>query len=171
MLKPADILLLDEPTNDLDLNSLEVLESSMMDFSGALVLVTHDRYLLDRVSRHLLSLDGKGNARFFADLSQWEDAMADEPENAPPATASAPPVKPPKLSLSKNEAKELKKLEEEIKSAEAQCEKARAALADPEVASNAVELFSRQELVEALQKELNSLMKRWEDLESRRVNQ
>src|SRR4029077_15810668 len=66
MLKPADLLLLDEPTNDLDIKSLEVLESSMLEFSGALVLVTHDRYLLDRVSRRILSLDGKGNARYFA---------------------------------------------------------------------------------------------------------
>ena len=67
MLKPADLLLLDEPTNDLDIPSLEVLEQSMMEFPGALVLVTHDRYLLDRVSREILALDGKGNADFFAD--------------------------------------------------------------------------------------------------------
>ncbi len=80
MLKPADILLLDEPTNDLDISSLEVLETSMMEFPGALVLVTHDRYLLDRVSEQILALDGKGHGRFFADLSQWEDRMADEAE-------------------------------------------------------------------------------------------
>jgi ATP-binding cassette subfamily F protein uup len=73
MLRPADLLLLDEPTNDLDINSLEVLETSMTEFSGAMVLVTHDRYLLDRVSDQILELDGKGNARFFADLAQWED--------------------------------------------------------------------------------------------------
>jgi energy-coupling factor transporter ATP-binding protein EcfA2 len=74
MLRPADILLLDEPTNDLDLQSLEVLENSMMEFPGALVLVTHDRYLLERVSQRILALDGKGNANFYADLSQWEAA-------------------------------------------------------------------------------------------------
>jgi ATP-binding cassette subfamily F protein uup len=73
MLKHADILLLDEPTNDLDLQSLEILESSMMEFPGALVLVTHDRYLLDRVSKEILALDGKGGSNYFADLSQWED--------------------------------------------------------------------------------------------------
>ena len=76
MLRPADLLLLDEPTNDLDIGSLEVLETSMMEFSGALVLVTHDRYLLDRVSRQILSLDGKGHAHYFADLAQWEDWQA-----------------------------------------------------------------------------------------------
>ena len=50
MLQPADLLILDEPTNDLDIATLDVLESSLEDFPGALLLVTHDRYLLDRVS-------------------------------------------------------------------------------------------------------------------------
>src|SRR5204862_5405203 len=68
MLQPADLLLLDEPTNDLDIPSLEVLEQSLIDFPGALVLVTHDRYLLERVSQRLLALDGKGNASLHADV-------------------------------------------------------------------------------------------------------
>ncbi len=158
MLKPADILLLDEPTNDLDINSLEVLEQSMQDFSGALVLVTHDRYLLDRVSKNILSLDGKGNARFFADLPQWEDAMAEEPETAPPAVAKQ---RGDQAAPSKQDAKALKKLEEEIKLVEEQCQKARAALEDPSVASNAAELFSRGEVLKALQKNLDGLLARY----------
>ena len=56
------MLILDEPTNDLDIPTLEVLEESLETFAGALVLVTHDRYLLDRVSTELLALDGRGNA-------------------------------------------------------------------------------------------------------------
>ncbi len=71
MLKPADLLLLDEPTNDLDIQSLEVLENSIKEFPGALVLVTHDRYLLDRVSGALLALEA-GDHGFFGDLDQWE---------------------------------------------------------------------------------------------------
>src|SRR5215212_8404287 len=70
MLKPADLLVLDEPTNDLDISTLEVLEESLLEFPGALVLVTHDRYLLDRVSTTILALDGKGGAEYFADLTQ-----------------------------------------------------------------------------------------------------
>src|SRR5207245_2231480 len=62
MLKPADVLILDEPTNDLDIPTLDVLESSLEEFNGALVLVTHDRYLLDRLSTELLALDGRGGA-------------------------------------------------------------------------------------------------------------
>ena len=63
MLQPADVLLLDEPTNDLDIPTLEVLEESLLEFRGALVLVTHDRYLLDRVSTIVLGLDGAGRGR------------------------------------------------------------------------------------------------------------
>ena len=68
MLEPADLLLLDEPTNDLDIPTLEVLEESLLEFPGALVLVTHDRYLLDRVSTQLLALDGRGGRRLLRGL-------------------------------------------------------------------------------------------------------
>src|SRR3989449_4690613 len=80
MLQPADILLLDEPTNDLDIPTLEILEESLIDFPGSLVLVTHDRYMLDRVSSIVLGLNGKGGADTFADYAQWElrqDAAAE----------------------------------------------------------------------------------------------
>src|SRR5204863_9013683 len=73
MLQPADVLLLDEPTNDLDIPTLEVLEESLLEYRGALVLVTHDRYMLDRVSTVVLGLDGLGAAERFADYGQWEE--------------------------------------------------------------------------------------------------
>jgi ATP-binding cassette subfamily F protein uup len=71
MLQPADLLVLDEPTNDLDIPALEVLEEALLDFPGALVLVSHDRYLLDRVSTQVIALDGRGGAQHFADYDQW----------------------------------------------------------------------------------------------------
>jgi ATP-binding cassette subfamily F protein uup len=67
MLQPADVLLLDEPTNDLDIPTLEILEESLLEFRGALVLVTHDRYMLDRVSTIVLGFDGLGGIERFAD--------------------------------------------------------------------------------------------------------
>src|SRR6185437_6077891 len=76
MLEPADLLLLDEPTNDLDIPTLEVLEESLLEYAGALALVTHDRYLLDRVATVVLGLDGKGNTGVFAGLEQWEEWRA-----------------------------------------------------------------------------------------------
>ena len=72
MLQPADVLMLDEPTNDLDIPTLEILEEALLEFKGALVLVTHDRYLLDRVTNAVLGLDGLGSAALFADYLQWE---------------------------------------------------------------------------------------------------
>lgn len=71
MLKPADLLILDEPTNDLDIPSLEVLEQALTEFPGAIVLVTHDRFMLDRLSTQLLALDGQSNAKPYASYQQW----------------------------------------------------------------------------------------------------
>src|SRR5689334_11998774 len=84
MLQPADVLLLDEPTNDLDIPTLEVLEESLLDFPGALVLVTHDRYLLDRVSTVVIGLDG-GPGGVFADYSQWEASGEGRPADKEPS--------------------------------------------------------------------------------------
>src|SRR6202008_2911734 len=71
MLRPADLLLLDEPTNDLDIPALEVLEESLAEFPGALVLVSHDRELMDRLCTEVVGLDGRGNAAPYASVSQW----------------------------------------------------------------------------------------------------
>ncbi len=79
MLEPADVLLLDEPTNDLDIPTLEVLEENLTDFPGALVLVTHDRFMLDNVSNLVVGLDGEGGAGVFADYSQWEESLQKAP--------------------------------------------------------------------------------------------
>jgi ATP-binding cassette subfamily F protein uup len=90
MLAEADVLLLDEPTNDLDIPTLEVLEDSLLEFSGAVVLVSHDRYLLDRVSTVVIGLDG-GEGGVFADYSQWESSRSE-----PPAERAA--AKEPRLA-------------------------------------------------------------------------
>ena len=65
MLQPADLLVLDEPTNDLDIPTLNILEEALNEFPGALVLVTHDRHLIDRVSTDILGLDGGGGTERF----------------------------------------------------------------------------------------------------------
>jgi ATP-binding cassette subfamily F protein uup len=165
MLKPADVLLLDEPTNDLDLRSLEVLESSMAEFPGALVLVTHDRYLLDRVCRGILALDGKGGSRAFADLSQWEDWK--ERQEEAPSQAKSAPAPEPKPALSAKEAKELAGLEAAIQAAEEGAARAAKALEDPAVATDCVELEKRQGALDAAKLKTQTLFKRWEELEAR----
>src|SRR5207244_4616523 len=97
MREPADLLILDEPTNDLDIPTLEVLEESLAEFDGALVLVTHDRFMLERVSTIILALDGAGGTATFADYSQWEAtraAAAAGPRQASPERAAASPRPP-----------------------------------------------------------------------------
>ncbi len=166
MLRPADILLLDEPTNDLDLQSLEVLESSMMEFPGALVLVTHDRYLLERVSQRIIALDGKGNANFYADLSQWE-AAREESDSLGVSHPVAAPAEA-KREFTPKEAKELQKMEASIKAAENEAAMARVALEDPSVATDAPELIKRQVRLDEARQQVETLFQRWNELEARR---
>ncbi len=130
MLQPADILLLDEPTNDLDIPTLEVLEETLLEFQGALVLVTHDRYLLDRISTIVLGLDGRGNAATFADYPQWEQWREQQQRRAPATGAASiaayPAAKPgsaapgaqAKKKLSYKEAREYAAIEQQIAEAE-----------------------------------------------------
>ncbi|MES2201648.1 MAG: ABC-F family ATP-binding cassette domain-containing protein [candidate division FCPU426 bacterium] len=174
MLRPADLLLLDEPTNDLDIPSLEVLETSLAEFPGALVLVTHDRYLLDSVSKQILALDGKGNAEFFADLAQWEEFKADEKKSkkkGPSASSIAPPApaQAPKKGLSTNESNELKNMESAIKQAEEKLAEARRKLEDPKVAADVPKLLERQEKVDLAQAKVEALFHRWDELEKKRA--
>jgi len=165
MLQSADLLLLDEPTNDLDLQSLEVLENSMQDFPGALVLVTHDRYLLDRVSREILALDGRGGANFYAELSQWETWKEAQGDDAPLEPEPAAPAAP---SLNPSEAKELKRIEGDIRAAEEKVAAAQRELEDPAIAADAAELRKRHEKLEAAKAAAAKLFTRWEELEARK---
>ena len=75
MQNEADVLILDEPTNDVDLETLEMLEDSLIAFEGAVVLVTHDRYMMSRLGDVFLGLDGNGGYGVFASYEQWERSL------------------------------------------------------------------------------------------------
>ena len=174
MLQPADILLLDEPTNDLDIPTLEILEESLLEFRGSLVLVTHDRYLLDRVSSVVLGLDGQGGAESFADYAQWEVWQAErkqttnETERSP---GSVPVLSQPSAQAQKKlsylEAREYAGMEQRITKAEQVLESKRAELENPAIASDGPRLVAAQAAMEAAQKELDTLYARWAELEDK----
>jgi ATP-binding cassette subfamily F protein uup len=165
MLQPADLLLLDEPTNDLDIPTLEVLEDSLTDFPGALVLVTHDRYLLDRVATAVLGLDGQGGAQLYADYWQWEEAaqVLPKPEKKEPPPKPAPAKK----KLSYLEAREWEQMEPLILEAERQLESIRADMHSPEVVSDAPRLHVCYQELQAAESRVQSLYVRWAELEAK----
>jgi ABC transport system ATP-binding/permease protein len=177
MLQPADILLLDEPTNDLDIPTLEILEESLLEFRGSLVLVTHDRYLLDRVSTIVLGLDGQGGAESFADYGQWETWQADRkrarnqaerslPSSSSSARSSDTPAQARK-KLSYLEAREYASIEQRIADAEQKLQSKRAALEDLAIASDGPRLVAAHTEMDAAQKDLDTLYARWAELQEK----
>ena len=179
MLQPADLLILDEPTNDLDIPTLEVLEETLMDFPGALVLVTRDRFLLERVSTLVLALDGAGGATFFADYGQWEAAREEaEPEarDASEPSVRPNPDTPPRRAaregldlrrLTYLEKREWEQMEATILDAEESVAACRDQAEDPAVASDSVALRERWAALEAARSEVERLYARWAELEER----
>jgi ATP-binding cassette subfamily F protein uup len=170
MRRPADILLLDEPTNDLDIPSLNVLEESLNEFAGALVLVTHDRFMLDRVCDTVLGFNGKGYAGYYADYEQWISDIQ----------KSKPVKKRSETSTNKNRAEKKKKagkltymdqreydqIEEKIAEAENQQEKIEARMQQPEITSDPDELKKCWQKLDTVQQEISRLYDRWEELEN-----
>src|SRR6202043_1342824 len=176
MLQEADVLLLDEPTNDLDIPTLEILEESLLEFTGALLLVTHDRYLLDRVSTIVLGLDGRGGAERFADYSQWDAWQKKQAStrgtllskasskglsssgkrsegsngrsNVDVQVAAATATK---RKLSYQEAREFANIENSLVQAELELSSTREELADPQVASDGPRLLETCKRMEEAQ--------------------
>ncbi len=171
MQKEADLLILDEPTNDLDIPTLEVLEESLQDFQGAMLLVTHDRYMLDRVATHLLALDGKGGAEFFADYAQWEQAQKEEkdtPKSDKPQLATSQ-VSPPAKKLSYKEQKELQQMEATILKAEEQVKFYEEEMQNPKVVANPTELNKICLQLKEAQEKVETLYKRWAELGEKKI--
>jgi len=169
MLRPADLLVLDEPTNDLDIPALEVLEEALLEFPGALVLVSHDRHLLDRVSNRILALDGRGGADHFADYDQWETARSRRRgKESPRASAPATPAKPPAARrLGYVEQREWDGLEAAVLEAETRLAEARRRAEDPSIATDAALLQERLTALQDRQAEVDRLYARWAELEAK----
>ncbi|MGA7107930.1 MAG: ABC-F family ATP-binding cassette domain-containing protein [Terracidiphilus sp.] len=175
MLQPADVLILDEPTNDLDIPTLEILEEALVDFSGALVLVTHDRYLLDRVTNAVLGLDGQGSAVLFADYIQWEEWRAQtdasrregptESDTADfPPTAQSPAVSSQKKKLSYLEQREFDAMDARIAAADEDLRQARSRVEDPAVSTDAPALTKALAALQIAETAHDAVFARWVEL-------
>lgn len=183
MLEAADVLLLDEPTNDLDIQTLEILEESLLEYTGALVMVTHDRYLLDRVSTVVLGLDGQGAVERFADYAQWDtwykqqrqrtkaqsEANGDRTKAAASQGDGRGAATATKKKLSYLEAREYASIEQRIADAEALLMGKRAAFEDPAIATDAARLLVAQAEFEQAQTAVDELYARWAELEEKQT--
>ena len=171
MREPADLLILDEPTNDLDIPTLDVLEESLITFEGGLVLVTHDRFMLDRVATGIVALDGRGGAETFADYAQWELA----PRLQTPHPALSPEGRRGKSASARARSKRLGYLEQReldamqaaIVEAETAREMCRRAAEDPGIASDPAGLQARYAALEDARAEVDRLYARWAELEAK----
>jgi ATP-binding cassette subfamily F protein uup len=183
MLLPADVLLLDEPTNDLDIPTLEILEDNLLEFPGALILVTHDRYLLNRVATTVLGLDGKGRIGQFADFGQWESwlesndspsaatkSAATKPDGSSKSTSSASTANSAlsansaKKKLSYIEAREFAAIERRVEESDERLAAARDRVEHPDIATDASALQQALKELEAAQEENDTLYARWAEL-------
>jgi ATP-binding cassette subfamily F protein uup len=171
----GNVLLLDEPTNDLDLSTLRQLEEALCDFPGAVLVVSHDRWFLDRVATKILVLDGAGGARIVeGSLSDWlklrtETAPDPVKPEAEPKPALGATVKPTGRKLGYREARELESLPVKITAIEGRLTEIDGRLSDPA-------LYGRPSTERAalardradLDRELQTLYTRWQELESAR---
>jgi len=177
MLQPADLLILDEPTNDLDIPTLEVLEESLTNFPGAIVLVTHDRFMLERLSTELIAFNGHGGVKSYASYAQWDsdDAAASQapeapasPRAKPQADASVKPDKPapaPK-KLSYKLQRELDQIEENILQAEEELQSLHLKMEDPKVIADRTRYTEVCSQVAQAQDRVRQLYDRWAELEA-----
>lgn len=166
MLQPADILLLDEPTNDLDIPTLELLEENLQNFAGAVVLITHDRYLLARVCNQILSLGDVMPPPLFADYTHWEKHQREKEKPKAPKAASPPPPEPEKKQkkISWKEQKELEEIEKKIPLLEDEIKDLQAKL--PSLQDKPQELLDLCKILQDAETRLEALYTRWSDLQT-----
>lgn len=176
MLEAADVLVLDEPTNDLDIPTLELLEDSLEDFPGAVILVTHDRAMLERLATRIVVLDGSGDQQTCPSLDQALKLLSARSVQQAAASQSKPKgekvgkvrdeSKPKKLSY--KDQREFDGIEEKIMEADERIEEAQAALSDPKVLADHEKMTHACKVLDEAQAESARLYARWDELEAMR---
>jgi ABC transport system ATP-binding/permease protein len=168
--RPANVLVLDEPTNDLDIDSLELLETMLVDYPGTLLLVSHDRAFLDNVVTQTIAAEGAGTWReYVGGYSDWlrQRALPRATASAARAASAAPPTAAPKRKLSFKEQRELDSLPGEIETLEAeQAELTLRACAPDYHRVGAEQIRRDRERSDELARLITARMERWEALEA-----
>jgi len=165
MLQPADILLLDEPTNDLDIPTLETLETNLLEFPGAIVLITHDRCMLDRICNSLLALGDCSSSKLFADYAQWEASL--KPIASAPKSQKKSPKKPTKSTLTYSERKEYNQIEGKIEKFEKEVQELSHLLDQEEIAQDTNRMKEICTAIGLAENKIEALYLRWEELEQK----
>ena len=178
--KPANLLVLDEPTNDLDMETLEVLEDRLTNFSGTLIVVSHDRQFLDNVVTSSIVFEAEGIREYVGGYSDWlrqgktlaevDTPKAEQPEQATPAAAARQPAPRSATKLSYHEQRELDQLPGQIEQLELEVARLEEAITTPD-------FYARpQEEVQAVLQQLrdshaslDQTIQRWTELEDKQL--
>jgi len=170
MLEPADVLLLDEPTNDLDITTLETLEETLSEFVGAVVLITHDRCMLDRLCNLFLGLGEENHVDTFAEYAQWEEASVkralEKKQKKEEKIVSTADLAKKNKTLSYKDKRELEMIEKKMEELEASILKSNQLLSEPSTLENPALLTKICKEIDLLQHELDTLYERWAELQS-----
>lgn len=167
MLQPADLLLLDEPTNDLDISTLETLEESLLDFPGAVVLITHDRCMMDRICNSILALGNPEQNELYADYSQWEASLKTATSSSKPKEKKQESPPTSKAKLSYTEKKEYEQIEDKISQLETEVRNLNSKLEDPEISQNPERLQTLCTEIGLMETQIEQMYLRWEELEKK----
>jgi ATP-binding cassette subfamily F protein uup len=171
MLQKVDILLLDEPTNDLDIPTLEALEESLLEFPGAIVLITHDRCMIDRICNSVLSLGDPEKTEIFLDYAQWEASLQKTAKPKEEKRVEAPSIShQPTSKLSYQEKKELSALEGKITKLEEEVCSLNHLLEEKEIAENPARLSEICTAIGLAETQIEQLYLRWEELQKKTLD-
>lgn len=167
MLQPADLLLLDEPTNDLDIPTLEALEENLLDFPGAIVLITHDRFMLDRICNAFLALGDPSCSELFASYAQWQASLPLVSPSSKPRPEKKIQESTSKGGLSYAERKEYSQIETKILKLEKEVQELTHLLEQPEIAQDASRLNEICTAISLAETKIEKLYLLWEELDQK----
>ena len=167
--RPMNVLVLDEPTNDLDIETLELLESYLVDWPGTLLLVSHDRAFIDHVVTSTLVFEGNGKVQeYVGGYEDWLRQRSVEETAAKPEVSASTRALPPKKKLSFKEQREIQDLPRRIERMEAEQEELHARIASPEFYKEPPDAIARAlARLDELKDSLHDTYARWDELDSR----